>query len=105
ARLERGGQVAQVGAGVPVLLGRVRAATGRLVVVALLAAVERRLGGDAVDRAQAGDAGLHTDRAVAHLLVLADRVEQRGQVRTGGVPVGHQAVAGRAAQQPVDRHV
>ena len=101
-RLEHGGQVAQVGPGVPVLLLRERAAPGRLVVVPLPGGLG--LGRDAVDGLDAGDRGLDPDRLVAEFQVLADRVEERGQVRAGGVPVGAQPVPGRPAEELVDRH-
>ena len=101
-RLEHGGQVAEVGAGVPVLLLRERAAPGRFVVVALPGGLG--LGRDAVDGLDPGDRGLDPDRLVAQLQVLTDRVEERGQVRAGGVPVGAQPVPGRPAQELVDRH-
>ena len=101
-RLEHGGQVAQVGPGVPVLLHRERAAAGGLVVVAL----PRRLGlrGHPVHGLDPGHRGLDPDRLVAELQVLADRIKQRRDVRTGRVPVGAQPVPGRPAEQLVDRH-
>jgi len=72
--------VAEIGAGVPVLLlGQVRA-LGRLVVIAFAARLLLRR--DAVDRLQTRNGGLDADRAVAQGLMLADRVEQLGQVAT-----------------------
>ena len=104
-RLEHAGEVVQVGAGVPVLLDRLRAAARGLVVVAHRRVADvGALRGDAVDRLQRRHAGLHADRLVPLLLVRADRVEQLGQLLAGRVPVGHQPVAARAAEQLVDRH-
>ena len=103
-RLEHGRQVAQVGAGVPVLLHRERAAAGGLVVVPLPRCLG--LGRDAVDGLDARDGGLDADRLVAQLQVLADRVEQRGQCprrRRGRRPADRSGTPPRAAGRPACR--
>ncbi|VEH36065.1 Uncharacterised protein [Cellulomonas fimi] len=101
-RLEHPGQVPQVRARVPVLLGGQRDALRGLVVVP--AARAGVLRGDPVDLVDAGHRGLHADRAEPELLVVADRVEQLGQVPAARVPVRHDPGPARAAQQLVERH-
>ncbi|GAA2273432.1 hypothetical protein GCM10009853_029080 [Glycomyces scopariae] len=91
--LEHPGHVAEVGARVPVLLGRTRAALGRLVVVAdPVHGLVGRVRGDPVDRLQPRDPGLDAEGPVPLLLVGADGVEEFGEVLAGGVPVREEAV-------------
>ncbi len=100
--------VAQVGAGVPDLLGGaggalLLGAAGRFVVVAF--ALSCGGGRDAVHGVEAGDAALDADGAVARLQVGVDGVDELGDVAAGGVTVGEGAGAGGAAEQLVQRHV
>ncbi len=101
--LEHPGEVVEVGAGVPVLLHRLRAAAGGFVVVPGFAAPGvGRLRRDPVDRLQRGHPGLHADGPVSLLLVGADRVEQLRQFLARRMPVRHQPVPRRSPEQLVD---
>ena len=86
----------QVGRGLPGVLLR-DVAAGRLVHLP----VHRR---DAVGLVQAGDRGLDADGLVAEVQVVLEvgaEVLQRG---SAGVAVDHDALAGRTAEELVDRH-
>src|SRR5680860_1093321 len=60
--------------------------------------------GDAIDCLEPRNSRLNADRLEAELLVLTDTVEQLGQRLAGRVPISHETVAARAAEQLVDGH-
>ncbi|MCO5556219.1 hypothetical protein L7F22_009765 [Adiantum nelumboides] len=91
---QRGRCVAQVGRGVPGLLGGHGAPAGGLVAGAAT---------DAVDGVEAGHAGLDADRGEPALDDGVDGVAQLRGLPAGGVGVGAHPVPDRAAEQPVHR--
>ena len=92
--LEQARHVAQVLAGVPVVLGR-QAAVGGL--------VEGVPAADAVDLLQPGHAALRADGLVAELGVAQHLVDRLLDVAAVGVAVDHDAAAARATQHLVQR--
>ena len=104
--LEHRRHVAQVGAGVPLLLDRPGGPAGRLMVVAARAAgAGVPAGGHAVHALEAGNAALDPDRAEPLGLMGAHGVEQLGQVPAGRVAVGQAADPAAPAEQLVQRQL
>jgi hypothetical protein len=66
--------------------------------------VEELAAADAVGILDAGHAGLRADRLVAHVDIVADRLDRLGDVAAVGVAIDHHAIAAAPAEELIERH-